>query len=125
MIPSLLEYDGCIAPCQGSCKFEQLSGQLFCNLATLDPLSKGGEEIAVRLSLHDQSQTLGAVKIKAILVASGIDGNAINDAQELAVTLGAGKFVPFSMPENTGKEEAPAGYSCHRRRSSSRRDHDF
>ncbi len=110
MIPSLLEFDGA-HPARG-CKFEANLGRLSCNLDELEPISKGGEDVALRLSLLDRSQTLGAVQLKALLIASGDDVDIRNDLHKLTVTLGvkaieAKPFEPASVARVDQKDMVP------------------
>ena len=63
MLPSLLKFHSFDS--ESTCQFDEEKGQLSCDLAMLEPLEKGGEEIVVRLNLTDSSKTRGAREDKS------------------------------------------------------------
>ena len=108
-VPSLLEYHSA-SPVE-NCKFDSESGQLTCELAALEPIEKGGDEAVVQVSLTDSSNSLGAVTIKAAVIASGLTSNGdevvANEIEELIVTLGAQGPKPVAVAQADGQDEAP------------------
>ena len=104
-VPPLLKYKAS-APIE-QCKYDKKNSQLICNIAVLEPVSKGGEMRVFRLDLRDQAIAANAVKIKAIIIASGDDGVVANDIQELVVTVGPGTVFPGLLASNDYVDDAP------------------